>query len=174
MSVVNALSEWLEVWVKRDGKLYHQIYERGTPIIPVEEIGVSEASGTIISFKPDYEIFEELEITAEIIILRLRELAFLNGGLTISLKDERTDEEHIFHNEGGIIDFVRYLNKNKDTIHSNTIYFKCEKEQVILEVALQYNNSYSENIYSFANNIRTQEGGTHEIGFRTDANPDYE
>lgn len=167
MSVVNALSEWLEVWVKRDGKLYHQIYERGTPIIPVEEIGVSEDSGTIITFKPDYEIFEELEISAETIVLRLRELAFLNGGLTISLIDERTDEEQVFHNEGGIIDFVRFLNKNKNTLHSNPIYFKCEKDQVIIEVALQYNDSYIENIYSFANNIRTQEGGTHEIGFRT-------
>ncbi|NLE90022.1 MAG: DNA topoisomerase (ATP-hydrolyzing) subunit B, partial [Dehalococcoidales bacterium] len=167
MSVVNALSEWLEVWVKRDGKLYHQIYERGTPIIPVEEIGVSEDSGTIITFKPDYEIFEELEISAETIVLRLRELAFLNGGLTISLIDERTDEEQVFHNEGGIIDFVRFLNKNKNTLHSNPIYFKCEKDQVIIEVALQYNDSYVENIYSFANNIRTQEGGTHEIGFRT-------
>ncbi len=167
MSVVNALSEWLEVWVKRDGKLYHQIYERGTPIIPVEEIGVSEDSGTIITFKPDYEIFEELEINAETIVLRLRELAFLNGGLTISLIDERTDEEQVFHNEGGIIDFVRFLNKNKDILHSNPIYFKCEKDQVIIEAALQYNNSYIENIYSFANNIRTQEGGTHEIGFRT-------
>ncbi len=167
MSVVNALSEWLEVWVKRDGKLYHQIYERGNPIIPVEEIGVSEASGTIITFKPDYEIFEELEISADTIILRLRELAFLNGGLTISLIDERNGEDHVFHNEGGIADFVRFLNKNKDTLHSSPIYFKCEKDQVIIEVALQYNDSYIENIYSFANNIRTQEGGTHEIGFRT-------
>jgi len=167
MSVVNALSEWLEIWVKRDGKLYHQKYERGTPVTSVEEIGVSKNNGTIISFKPDYEIFEELEINAETIILRLRELAFLNGGLTIILKDERDHEESVFHHEGGIIDFVRFLNKNKDTIHSAPIYCKCEKDQVIIEVALQYNDSYLENIYSFANNIRTQEGGTHEIGFRT-------
>ena len=118
----------------------------------VEEIGVSEDSGTIITFKPDYEIFE-VEISAETIVLRLRELAFLNGGLTISLIDERTDEEQVFHNEGGIIDFVRFLNKNKNTLHSNPIYFKCEKDQVIIEVALQYNDSYIENIYSFANNI---------------------
>lgn len=171
MSVVNALSEWLEVWVRRDGKVYHQIYERGNPVIPVEVVGISEDSGTIITFKPDHDIFEELEISTDIIILRLRELAFLNGGLTISLIDERTDaesaREQVFHNEGGIVDFVRYLNKNKDTLHSNPIYFKGEKDQVIVEVALQYNNSYIENIYSFANNIRTQEGGTHEVGFRT-------
>jgi DNA gyrase subunit B len=167
MSVVNALSEWLEVWVKRDGKLYNQKYERGTPVTTVKDIGLSQNSGTIISFKPDHEIFEELEINAETIIHRLRELVFLKGCLTISLKDERTNEETVFHHEGGIIDFVRFLNINKDTIHSAPIYCKCEKDQVIIEVALQYNDSYLENIYSFANNIRTQEGGTHEIGFRT-------
>ncbi|NLK52236.1 MAG: DNA topoisomerase (ATP-hydrolyzing) subunit B [Syntrophomonadaceae bacterium] len=167
MSVVNALSAWLEVWVKRDGKLYHQKYERGTPVTPVTEIGLAQDTGTIITFKPDHTIFEELEFNAETILHRLRELSFLNGGLTLIFKDERTNEEVVLRHDGGIIDFVHFLNKNKNTIHPIPIYLKREKDQVIIEVALQYNDSYMENIYSFANNIRTQEGGTHEIGFRT-------
>jgi DNA gyrase subunit B len=167
MSVVNGLSEWLEVWVKRDGKLYHQKYERGVPVTSVQEIGRAKETGTIITFKPDHEIFEVLEFDAETILHRLQELAFLNGGLTIIFKDERTGEQTKLRHDGGIVDFVRYLHKNKNTIHNQPIYFKREKDQVILEVALQYNDSYVENIYSFANNIRTQEGGTHEVGFRT-------
>lgn len=167
MSVVNGLSEWLEVWVKRDGKLYHQKYERGVPVTSVQEIGQAKETGTIITFKPDHEIFEVLEFDAETILHRLQELAFLNGGLTIIFKDERTGEQTKLRHDGGIVDFVRYLHKNKNTIHHQPIYFKREKDQVILEVALQYNDSYVENIYSFANNIRTQEGGTHEVGFRT-------
>ena len=166
MSVVNALSEWLEVKVKRNGKIYHQRYERGTPVTQLTVIGKSTGTGTEISFKPDGEIFEELVFNRETLAQRLRELSFLNKGLAISLVDKRDGFEIKYKHDGGIVDFVKYLNKNKDVLHK-PVFFTVEKDQVQVEIALQYNDGYAENILSFANNIHTQEGGTHEAGFKT-------
>jgi len=208
-SVVNALSEWMHVEVKRDGKIYQQKYERGKPISALKEIGTSETTGTKITFKPDPVIFDETIYSMEILTYRLRELSFLNKGLKIILRDHRpkldlnqdneqnlerdqeqikldfenqdqdqnqdqnqdqvkeiTKKELVFFHEGGIIDFVKYLNKNKDNLHSEPIYLATEKDEIQFEVALQYNDGYAENLYSFANNIHTTEGGTHEAGFK--------
>lgn len=167
VSVVNALSEKLEVWVRRDNQEYYQQYQRGEVASPLEVIGPAAETGTTIRFKPDPQIFETLEFSTETIANRLRELSFLNRGLYITLLDERSNEKLVLHHEGGINDFVTYLNKNKDVLFSPPIYFIKEKDRIIVEIALQYNDGYSENVYSFANNIRTQEGGTHEIGFRS-------
>ncbi len=167
MSVVNALSEWLEVKVKRNNQIYYQKYEKGNPVTEVTIIGKADGTGTEISFKPDGEIFEVLEFSREILVLRLRELSFLNKGLSINLKDERDSTEVRYKHDGGIVDFVKYLNKNKDVLHNSPIYFAAEKDQMQAEFALQYNDGYTENILSFANNIHTQEGGTHEAGFKT-------
>lgn len=167
MSVVNALSEWLEVKVKRNGNVYYQKYERGTPITDLNVIGQEDGTGTEISFKPDEEIFEELVFNRETLAQRIRELSFLNKGVSITLNDEREGNEVTYKHNGGIIDFVKYLNKNKDVLHHDPIFFATEKDQVQVEIALQYNDSYTENILSFANNIHTQEGGTHEAGFKT-------
>jgi DNA gyrase subunit B len=166
LSVVNALSEQLEVEVKRDQKIYLQKYARGITQTELKVIGEAEGTGTTITFKPDSEIFEDLVYSFETLAHRLRELSFLNKGLKIVLKDERTEEEQTFQHEGGIIDFVKHLNRNKDVLHPKPIYFGIEKESVTVEVALQYNDSYVENIFSYANNINTQEGGTHESGFK--------
>lgn len=166
MSVVNALSEWLEVNVKREGKIYRQRYKRGTPTTELEIIGDSHTTGTEISFKADDEIFEDTEYSFDVLKKRLRELAFLNKGLKITLEDRRTGEKEEFHYEGGIVSFVEYLNKNKTALHPNPIYISGKRDDTIVEVAMQYNNTYMENIYSFANNINTQEGGTHLSGFR--------
>ena len=209
-SVVNALSEWMHVEVRRDGKIYQQKYERGKPINALKEIGTSETTGTKITFKPDPVIFDETVYSLEILSYRLRELSFLNKGLKIILKDhrpklnlnqdqaqeqeqeqnlekeqeqvkldfenqnnqdqakekEKTKKELVFFHEGGIVDFVKYLNKNKDNLHSKPIYLATEKDGIQFEVALQYNDGYAENLYSFANNIHTTEGGTHEAGFK--------
>lgn len=168
VSVVNALSEWLEVEVRRDGQIYHQRYERGKTVTPLRVIGKSNNTGTKVTFKPDREIFgKKIEFSYDILANRLRELAFLNKGLQIALKDERTEKENIFEFEGGIVSFVEYLNKNKNPLHSKVIYFQKEKDKVIVEVALQYNDGYTENIFSFANNINTVEGGTHLSGFKS-------
>ncbi len=167
MSVVNALSEWLEVKVKRNGNIYQQKYKRGTPITELEIIGHSDGTGTEISFKPDGEIFEDLVFSREILAQRLRELSFLNKGLSITLTDQRDQFEVKYKHDGGIVDFVHYLNKSKGVIYQKPIYFQTEKDHVQIEIALQYNDGYSENILSFANNIHTQEGGTHEVGFKT-------
>lgn len=167
VSVVNALSEWLEIEVKRDGKIHFQRFERGAPVNELKVIGNADLTGTKITFKPDHEIFEELEYSFETLILRLRELSFLNRGVKIVIKDERDGKEKTFQHEGGIIDFVKHLNKNKDVLHANPIYFESEKDDTSVEVAMQYNDGYAENIFSFANNINTQEGGTHEAGFKT-------
>ncbi len=167
VSVVNALSEWLEVEVKRNGEVYHQRFERGTPVTELTIIGSAGSTGTKVSFKPDPEIFEEIVFDSTILSQRLRELAFLNKGLKIVLADERSQQEKIFQHEGGIVDFVRHLNKNKDVVHPKPIYFTGEKDGVMVEISLQYNDGYTENIFSFANNINTQEGGTHEAGFKT-------
>ena len=167
VSVVNALSEWLEVEVKRNGKVYHQRYERGVPVTELKVIGDAKATGTQIAFKPDPEIFEEIEYDFSNLSQRLRELSFLNRGLKIVLTDERSGQEKLFQHEGGIIDYIKHLNKNKDVLHPNPIYFDGAKDDVTAEISLQYNDGYTENIFSFCNNINTQEGGTHEAGFKT-------
>jgi DNA gyrase subunit B len=167
VSVVNALSEWLEVKVRRDGQLYHQEYSRGSAVTKLTVIGESDSTGTTVSFKPDHEIFEELEYNFDTLEHRLRELAFLNKGVKIYLKDERYDVEKTFMYEGGIVSFVKYLNKNKDPLHDEPIYIHTKKDDTEVEVAIQYNSSYAENVFSFANNINTLEGGTHSSGFKT-------
>ncbi|WP_418791251.1 DNA topoisomerase (ATP-hydrolyzing) subunit B [Phosphitispora sp. TUW77] len=167
VSVVNALSEWLEVEVKRNGSVYYQRYERGIPVTKLTETGKSDSTGTKITFKPDPEIFEEIVFETAILSQRLRELSYLNKGVKIVLKDEGAQLEKVFQHDGGIIDFVLHLNKNKDVIHPKPIYFSSEKDDIMVEISLQYNDGYAENIFSFANNINTQEGGTHEAGFKT-------
>ena len=167
VSVVNALSEWLEVEVRRDGKIYHQRYEKGKTVSPLRVIGKSSSTGTKVTFKPDRGIFSKIEFSYDILSQRLRELAFLNKGLRIKLLDERADKENVFQFAGGLISFVEYLNKNKNPLHSKIIYFQKIQDDIILEVALQYNDSFAENIFSFANNINTIEGGTHLSGFKS-------
>ena len=167
VSVVNALSEWLEIEIKQNGTVYQQRYERGTPTAPLAIVGKTKGRGTKITFKPDSEVFEILEFSWDILVQRLRELAFLNRGLKISLLDERTEKNQEFHYSGGIVSFVEHLNKNKTPVHPKPIYISGEKGDVIVEIALQYNDGYSETIYTYANNINTREGGTHLIGFKS-------
>ncbi|MFZ5800034.1 MAG: DNA topoisomerase (ATP-hydrolyzing) subunit B [Candidatus Omnitrophota bacterium] len=168
VSVVNALSEWLEVEVRRDSKVYHQRYERGRTASKLTVIGKTKSTGTKVTFRADKEIFQcKLEFSYDILSQRLRELAFLNKGLNIKLVDKRTDKENVFQFKGGIVSFVEYLNKNKAPLHAKVVYFSREKEGVILEAALQYNDGYTENIFCFANNINTVEGGTHLSGFKS-------
>jgi len=166
VSVVNALSEWMEVEVRRNGRIYWQRYQRGSVASDVEVRGHSEDTGTTVTFKPDGSIFEETEFNFDTLSSRLRELAFLNRSLRITIKDERTEKENDFCYEGGIISFVEYLNANKETLHKPPLYFTRSKNGTAVEVALQYNNSYNENVFSYANNINTREGGTHLMGFR--------
>ena len=167
VSVVNALSEWLDVEIKQNGTVYQQHYERGVPTAPLAVVGKTKGRGTKITFKPDSEIFEILDFSWDILSQRLRELAFLNKGLKISLSDERTEKQQVFHYSGGIISFVEHLNKNKTPIHPKPVYISGEKEDIIVEIALQYNDGYAETLYTFANNINTREGGTHLIGFKS-------
>ena len=167
-SVVNALSEWCEVTVSREGEVWQQRYSRGNAISDLAVIGSTEDHGTKVSFKPDTEIFEETEYDFEILANRLRELAFLNTGIRIVLTDKREDDkQEIYHYEGGIKEFVAYLNRNKEVLHQDPIYVEGEKDGIIAEISLQYNDGYNENLYSFANNIDTIEGGTHLSGFKT-------
>ncbi|KNF07303.1 DNA gyrase subunit B [Gottschalkia purinilytica] len=166
VSVVNALSEWLEVEVRREGKKHRQRFERGVPKTKLEIVGDTSDTGTIVSFKPDDTIFEEVDFKYETLEHRLRELAFLNKKVKIVFKDERTNKEKEFYYEGGIKSFVEHLNKNRDPIHNSIIYFEGEKDNSVVELAMQYTSDYSENIYSFANNINTHEGGTHLSGLR--------
>jgi len=167
VSCVNALSEWLEVVVHREGKIWKQRYERGKPVTPLTAIGDTSRTGTIVTFSPDPEIFEDIEFHYETILHRLRELAFLNPQVTITLKDERSDQEEILHYEGGIKSFVEHLNEGKKKIHPDVIYGKDTKENVEIEFALMWNDGYAESIFSFANNIHTTEGGTHLVGFKS-------
>ncbi|MBN2831664.1 MAG: DNA topoisomerase (ATP-hydrolyzing) subunit B [Candidatus Omnitrophica bacterium] len=167
VSCVNALSDWLEVEVKRDGKVYHQRYERGKTVSELTVIGKSANTGTKITFKPDKTIFTKTEYSYDILSQRLRELAFLNKGLKIKLEDERTDKEAVFEFSGGIVSFVEYLNKNKNPLHNKVVYFQKLQDDINVEVALQYNDIYAETIFSFANNINTIEGGTHLSGFKS-------
>ncbi len=167
MSVVNALSSLLKVEVKKDGKKYYQEYSRGKATCDLKEIGTYRGrSGTIINFQPDPEIFEDIVYDYEILAHRLRELSFLNKNITITLTDERTDTTEGYSHSGGIIDFVKYLNNNKDVVHPIPIYFEAERDTSQVEIALQYNDGYTENLFSYANNINTTEGGTHEAGFK--------
>lgn len=166
VSVVNALSEWLEVEVKRDGRVYYQRYQRGQAITPLTEGEEVSSTGTKITFKPDRKIFEEIEFNYETLSQRLRELAFLNRGLRIELIDKRENRSNVFQFEGGIVSFVEYLNRKKDVLHKDPIYIQMEKDNCHVEIALQYNTTYVENIFSYANNINTVEGGTHLSGFK--------
>lgn len=166
VSVVNALSEQLDLEIKRGGKVYTQSYKRGVPQAPLKEVGKTDKTGTKVTFKADHEIFETTEYSFDILSKRLRELSFLNRGVTISIKDDRTDKKHEFNYDGGIISFVEHLNAKKTPLH-NVIYFEVEKDKIIVEIALQWNDSYQENIFSFANNISTTEGGTHVTGLKS-------
>ena len=167
VSVVNALSSWLEAEVKREGKVYHQSFERGQTKTKIKTLGKAKTTGTKITFKPDEEIFSVNEFSFDVLSQRLRELAFLNKEIEIALSDERKNKETIFKFKGGVVSFIEYLNRNKEPLHKKIIYFQREKEGVHVEGALQYNNAYKETIYSFANNINTIEGGTHLSGFKT-------
>ncbi|HBL36699.1 MAG TPA: DNA topoisomerase IV subunit B, partial [Firmicutes bacterium] len=166
VSVVNALSLWLEVEVRRNGKIYYQKYERGKPQAEVKVIGETKGTGTTVTFKPDPEIFEICEFDLDTLVHRFRELAFLTRGLRITIKDERVDKELSYHYEGGIVSFVEHLNKTKTPLSKEIIYIQKKVEDNLVEVAIQYNDGYVENVYSFANNINTQEGGSHLSGFR--------
>ncbi|MFQ7001731.1 MAG: DNA topoisomerase (ATP-hydrolyzing) subunit B [Clostridium sp.] len=166
-SVVNALSEKCIVTIKREGSIWQQTYERGKVVSDLENIGSSNETGTTVYFKPDSEIFDETVYDFSILSQRLRELAFLNKGIHITLIDKRDDNKEEFHYEGGIKSFVSYLNRNKETLHPEPIYVEGIKDKVSVEVALQYNDGYTENLFSFANNIDTVEGGTHLVGFKT-------
>lgn len=166
VSVVNALSEYLEVEVSRDGFIYLQRFEKGVPVTSLKTIGKTRNTGTKITFKPDPEIFEELEFSQDTLIQRLRELSFLSRGVKITYTDKRTEQQRVFQHNGGISDFVLYLNKNK-TVQHKPVYFKDIKDQVIVELAFQYTDGYVENSFSYVNNIHTIDGGTHETGFRT-------
>jgi DNA gyrase subunit B len=165
VSVVNALSEWLELEIKQEGQVFQQRYQRGKPRGPLEVTGKTRKRGTKITFKPDGQIFEQIEFSSETLAQRLRELAFLNRGLRITLEDERSEKKQEFCYKGGIVSFVEMLNESKTPLHK-PIYISAEKSGVLLELAIQYNDSYSENLFSFANNINTKEGGTHLIGFK--------
>ena len=165
VSVVNALSKWLEVEVRRNGKIYKQRYERGKPVTSLEVVGEAKDTGTKVTFYPDDEIFGGKTFDYHILKKRLQEIAFLNKGLKIRLVDKRTGKEDAFYYEGGIIEFVKYINKNKNPLH-DVIYFEGEKEGVHVEVALQYTDGYAENVFTFVNNIHTKEGGTHLSGFK--------
>jgi len=166
VSVVNALSQRLDLEIWRGGQVFEQSYERGKPVTGFLQTGKTKRRGTKITFKPDGEIFEVLEFSYDTIAARMRELAFLNRGLQIVLEDLRSDRHDVFKYEGGITSFVEFLNANKTPLHPKPIYFEARKEDVVVEAAMQYNDGYSETIFSFANNINTHEGGTHLIGFK--------
>ncbi|MEW5924905.1 MAG: ATP-binding protein, partial [Candidatus Zixiibacteriota bacterium] len=167
VSVVNALSEWCRVEVSRDGNIYCQEYKRGLASSKVDVVGKRKQSGTKTSFMPDHDIFSNVKFKFDIIASRMRELAFLNAGLKITLEDHRNNKEVEFCYKGGISSFVEYLNENKIVLYRRPIYINKEKDGVEVEMAIQYNDSYVENLFSYVNNINTIEGGTHLTGFRT-------
>ncbi|MGI6359192.1 MAG: DNA topoisomerase (ATP-hydrolyzing) subunit B [Bacillota bacterium] len=166
-SVVNALSAWMIVTVRTDGGVYRQEYKQGLPVTEVVKIGTTKAHGTTTHFLADPTVFETNSVDSEILSNRLREMAFLNRDIKIELNDLRSEEQHVFHYKGGIESFVKWINRNKDTVHSKPIYVSGERDGTTVEAALQWNTGYSENLISFANNIRTTEGGTHESGFKS-------
>lgn len=167
-SVVNALSSWCKVEVKRDGKVWKQSYEMGVPMGPVAEAGTTTETGTKTTFKPDRKIFkgEDIEFRYDILATRFRETAFLNAGLAIHLHDERTDKKELFQYSEGLVEFVQYINEKKRPLHPEVIFFSGEKENVQVEIGMQWNDSYSETVYTYCNNINTLEGGTHLVGFK--------
>jgi DNA gyrase subunit B len=167
VSVVNALSELLELEIWRNGEVYQQTYERGVPVADIEVTGTTKKRGTKVTFRPDPQIFETTEYSFDTLAQRLRELAFLNGGVTITIDDERDGKSHKFLYQGGIVSFVEYLNQNKAAVNEKPIYMRGEKDGIDTEIALQWNDGYAETLYSFANNINTHEGGTHLSGFRS-------
>ncbi|PIU53711.1 MAG: DNA topoisomerase (ATP-hydrolyzing) subunit B [Deltaproteobacteria bacterium CG07_land_8_20_14_0_80_60_11] len=166
VSVVNALSEYLEVEIRRDGKVYHQRYERGKTVTPLTITGKTKCRGTKVTFFPDSQIFAEINFSYDLLAQRLRELSFLNGGVRINLEDELSGRKNEFHYEGGIVSFVQYLNRNKTPIHPTPIYLSGAKGGIQMEIACQYNDTYNEQIFAFANNINTREGGSHLSGFK--------
>ena len=168
VSVVNALSEWLEVEVRRGGRRYHQRYERGIKATDLADLGSARGRGTLVTFRPDPEVFTELEFSFDRLSARLRELAFLNKGLAITLRDERTDEEveQLYRYDGGLAEFVTYLRASRSPVHENVIYFETERPEAQIELAMQYDEGFSQNIHTFVNNINTHEGGTHLTGFK--------
>jgi DNA gyrase subunit B len=168
VSVVNALSEWCEVSVYRNKTIYRQRYQRGVPDAPIEEVGATDLSGTSVSFRPDEEIFETVTFSFEVLSHRLRELAFLNKGVRITIEDHRLPQvkRHDFKFDGGVLEFVEFLNKNKTTIQPKPIYLEARRDDVEMEIAIEYNDGFNEIVFSFVNNINTREGGTHLSGFR--------
>jgi DNA gyrase subunit B len=167
LAVVNALASWLQIEIKRDGKRYSQRYERGQVKSPLKITGTTEETGTTVTFVPDSQIFTEMGFNKEYLSARIRDLSYLNKGLRFVFIDEAHGEEKEFYHEGGIADFVSALNKNKEVLHREPLYFEEIKDSVVVEAAIQYHSAYVENIYSYANNIHTQDGGTHETGFKT-------
>lgn len=166
ISVVNALSEYLEARVKRDGKVYQQRYNRGQVVSDLEIVGTTERTGTRIRFRPDSTIFEEIEFSFEVLSNRLRELSFLNAGVQITIEDERTNKRNEFNYKGGIVSFIEFLNKGRKVLHEKVIHLEGKREDIEIDIALQYNDGYSEVVFSYVNNINTKEGGTHLSGFR--------
>jgi len=166
-SVVNALSEWLVAEVYRDGKIYRQKYERGIPVTPVEVVGTTERRGTKVTFLPDKLIFKNIKFDFERLAERMRELAFLNPDVTITLEDKRTGQKEVYHYEGGIVQFVKYVNSTKKPLHQDVIYISGEKEGVYVDVGIQYTDEYTDTILSYVNDINTIEGGTHVSGFKS-------
>jgi len=167
VSVVNALSETLDLEIWRDGYTWEQTYERGKPLADLKRAGKTQRRGTKVTFRPDSTIFDSIDFNYDTLTQRLRELSFLNKGLTIRLQDERTNKEAEFHYTGGISEFVKHLNKNKEVLHATPVYAEAERDEVAMEFALQYNDAYAETVFSFANNINTVDGGTHLSGFRS-------
>src|SRR5215471_17489378 len=167
VSVVNALSETLDLEIWREGQVYHQTYDRGHPTSELEVTGTTKRRGTKVTFKPDAAIFESTVFSFDTLAQRLRELAFLNGGILITLDDERDGKSHKFHYDGGIVSFVQHLNTNKAAVNEKPIYMRGERDGIEAEIAMQWNDGYTETLYSFANNINTHEGGTHLSGFRS-------
>jgi DNA gyrase subunit B len=166
VSVVNALSSRLDLEIWRDGKVYSQSYEKGLPVTNFQKTGRTKKRGTKITFRPDDEVFETTEFNYDILSQRLRELAYLNPGLRIAIEDLRTDKEQEFYYEGGVVDFIEHLNRNRNILHEPPIHFSGEKDNIGVEIALQYHDGYNETLFSFANTINTVEGGTHLVGFK--------
>ncbi|MEW6398671.1 MAG: DNA topoisomerase (ATP-hydrolyzing) subunit B [Bacillota bacterium] len=166
VSVVNALSEWMEVEVRIEGGVFRQRYARGVPVTEVERLGDTDQTGTRVSFKPDPQIFEETEFNYDIIAQRLRELAYLNAGLKITLQDERSGQSDVFHAEGGLISFLEFVNRGREPVHPDPIHVRARRDGTEVEAALQWTDSFLDSVYSFANTIRTTEGGTHETGLK--------
>jgi len=167
LSVVNALSEWLEVRVKRQGKVNFQRYERGVPTAPIKVVGDAQSTGTVVQFKPDIQIFEDVVFNYETLSGRMREIAFLNKGLRVTINEPKTNQTSTYKFDGGIVEYVQFINRNKTCLHEKPIYIYAERNGLSVELGMQYTDSYAENIHTFANNINTIEGGTHLIGLRS-------